>query len=376
MKRFVIIPAGGLGTRMGLPHPKQLLPYGDRTVIEHAVDLFRGEDIWVPVPGAWEAAFREKIGDRVHLVIGGETRFDSVRNAFDALPDPADDDLVLIHDAARPFLDPAGLPAAWAAAENKGAIIYAAAAVDTMKQVGADGRIEATLDRRTLYHAQTPQIFRAGLLRRAYTESGRDPEDAPTDEARLLELAGIPVFVFPSSPANRKLTLKEDLELLNNRTTRIGHGYDVHRFDEARPLYLGGVLIPDGPGLAGHSDADVAIHALIDALLGAAGLGDIGRHFPDTDPAFAGIRSTELLARVRADLSRRNYGFGNADITIAAQIPRLAPHIDAMRECLAGVLQTTPDRINIKATTTERLGFVGRKEGMAAHAVAMLEVSR
>jgi len=373
-KRFVIIPAGGVGTRMGLPYPKQLAPLMGSTVIEHVIGLFAGLPIWVAVPADHLASFQARIGDRAQVLPGGKTRFASVRKAFENLPEPADDDLILIHDAARPFLDPESLQEAWSMAAQKGAIIYACKAVDTIKQVVEDGHIAATLDRERIYAAQTPQIFRAGLLKRAYTAFAANPVEPPTDEARLLELAGLPVHVFPSSATNRKLTHKEDLDLLKMGTCRIGHGYDVHRFDRERPLYLGGILIPGGPGLLGHSDADVAIHALIDALLGAAGLGDIGRHFPDTDPALAGIRSTELLARVWADLSARGYQLGNADITIEAQVPKLSPHIDAMRETLAGFMVVPPERVNVKATTTEGLGFVGAKQGMAAHAVVILEV--
>jgi len=373
---LVIIPAGGIGSRMGLPYPKQLARFGDTTVIEKTVSLFIGARVVVPVPADWLGVFEEKLAGRAEVIAGGPTRYESVRLGFEALGGLADDDLVLIHDAARPFLDPATLPAAWSMAAEKGAVIYGAAAVDTLKQVDATGRIEDTLDRRRVFHAMTPQIFAAGLLRTAYAAHDAGGGEPPTDEAMLLEQAGIPVHIFPATHANRKLTHKEDLALLTEAETRIGHGYDVHRYDEGRPLFLGGIEVPGGPGLAGHSDADVAIHALIDALLGAAGLGDIGKHFPDTDPALEGIRSTELLTRTWSDLRARGYGLGNADITICAQVPRLAPHIEAMRARLAELLGCEAERVNIKATTTERLGFVGRKEGMSAHAVAILRRER
>jgi len=373
-KKWIIVPAGGIGERMGLAFPKQLYPCGDgQTVIERVVALFEPDPIAIPVPPAHLDRFAAALGERARLVPGGATRFQSVRNAFEALPGPADDDLILIHDAARPFLDPATLPEAWSRARDSGAIIYASPAVDTIKQVDAGGAIARTLDRRTIYHAQTPQIFRAGLLRRAYAAyDARSGAEPPTDEAALLEMAGIPVNIFPSSPRNCKLTHREDLGLLDVDAFRIGHGYDVHRFDAERPLYLGGILIPGAPGLAGHSDADAAIHALIDALLGAAGRGDIGRWFPDDDSRYKDIRSTELLAEVWNDLRGQGYRLVNADLTIQAQRPRLAPHIDAMRACLAGILDCAPGRVNVKATTTEKLGFVGRCEGVAAEAAALL----
>ncbi len=371
--RYVIIPAGGIGARMGLPYPKQLLPFGSSTILQHGINLFSQWPVIVPAPASFLELFRQKIGDAAMVVSGGQTRFESVRIAFESIENLRDEDLVLIHDAARPFLDTSNLEDAWRLAAEKGAAIYADKAVDTIKLAGEAGMIESTLNRERIYHAQTPQIFRAGLLRKAYDAFSN--QEAPTDEARLLELAGIPVALFPASPNNRKITRPEDLEMLGTPAIRIGHGYDVHRFDSSRPLWLGGVHIESGPGLLGHSDADVAIHALIDAMLGAAGLGDIGHWFPDTDPELKGVRSTDLLARVWSDLKTRGYTFGNGDITIEAQIPKLAPHIQAMRACIADILETAPTRLNIKATTTERLGFVGREEGMAATAVVTLQQS-
>ncbi len=252
-------------------------------------------------------------------------------------------------------------------------MIYANRAVDTIKQVGPDGFIQATLDREHIFHAQTPQIFQAGLLKQAYAAHPQEAP-APTDEARLLESNGFPVAVFPSDSRNRKITHREDMNLLHTKNLRIGHGHDVHRCQKNRPLYLGGIHLPEGPGLLGHSDADVAIHALMDAMLGAAGLGDIGHWFPDSDPALRDIRSTRLLEKVWTDLKARGFRFLNADITIRAQAPKLAPYMEEMRACLAAILETESTNINIKATTTEGLGFVGRKEGMAADAVVLLEM--
>ena len=371
-RRFIIIPAAGLGTRMGLPYPKQLHPFRGSTLIEHAVSLFGDLPVYVSYPESHGDAFRQRLAGRAHLVRGGLTRFESVRNAFFAIPDLADGDLVLIHDAARPFFEPAHLTGAWRAAAQKGAVIFASKAVDTIKRVDSRGVVVETLDRETIYQAQTPQIFRAELLRRAYEAWQRSPGASPTDEAGLVERCRIPVHVYAHDRENRKITHREDLNLLFTKGIRIGHGYDVHRCDPGRPLYLGGIHLPEGPGLLGHSDADVLIHALIDALLGAAGEGDIGAWFPDTDPRYKDIRSTTLLEKVWADLRARGFTLGNADLTVQAQAPRLAPHIRAMRENLSRLLHCSPDAVSIKATTTEGLGFVGRREGIAANAVVLL----
>lgn len=373
-KRQVIIPAGGIGTRMGLSQPKQILPFRGKTVIEIVVDLFVGEAIVVAVPSDYLNAFQQRLGEQVTLICGGESRYASVRKAFEFLnPDP--DSLVLIHDAARPFLDRSSLAGAWAFAAKHGAAIYAEAATDTIKQVNLDGTIESSLDREHIYAAQTPQIFRSDLLLQAYQAHDQRGGPDPTDEAALLERALIPVHIWRSRAENRKLTHKQDLALLEDKQypnqMSIGHGYDVHRFDETRQLYLGGILIEGGPGLLGHSDADVVLHALMDAMLGAAGLGDIGLHFPDTAQEFKDIRSTVLLERVWQELQKRGWSLGNADITIQAQIPKLAPHLEAMRRTISAALSDA--RINLKATTTEGLGFVGQKQGIACDAVVLLK---
>ena len=362
---------------MGLPYPKQLAPFGGKTLIEATLSLFAGLPLYVPVPESHWDAFEAILGNRVVLVAGGPTRYESVRNGVAAIEDLAPADLILIHDAARPFLDSDSLQAAWALAEKRGAVIYSHPAVDTIKQVQDDGRIAHTLDRKVLVHAQTPQIFTAELLLAAYEHHDRsEGETPPTDEALLLERAGIPVFCYPSAARNQKLTHREDMSLLKQEECRVGHGYDVHRFTDGRPLYLGGVHIQDSPGLAGHSDADVVIHALMDALLGAAGKGDIGHWFPDDDAAFKNIRSTELLSRVWAQLKQSGYSLGNADLTIEAQVPKLAPHMEAMILGLSRLMDATSDQVNVKATTTEGLGFVGRKEGIAATAVVVLKRGR
>jgi 2-C-methyl-D-erythritol 4-phosphate cytidylyltransferase/2-C-methyl-D-erythritol 2,4-cyclodiphosphate synthase len=356
---------------MGLPYPKQLLPFGKSSMLEHVIALFSGFPITVAFPGEHRAAFEALLATKVQLVEGGATRFQSVRNAINAISNLHDEDLILIHDAARPFFNPATLQESIPLASEQGALIYAQPATDTIKRIsGGNLVVRETIPRETIFMAQTPQIFRADVLRKAYAAFDRSESQLLlTDEAGLVEMAGIPVHLFPSQADNRKITLGEDLKLLTSNYPRTGHGYDVHRFTTSRPLFLCGVEIPGGPGLAGHSDADVALHALIDALLGAVAKGDIGSWFPDNDPQYAGIRSTELLKKVWVDLQAEGWALINADITIQAQVPKLAPYRVAMCETIAKIMAVEVNQINVKATTTEGLGFVGKREGMAAQAV-------
>lgn len=369
---FVIIPAGGTGTRMGLPFPKQLLPFRGQPLLAATVSLFKGrcDGIWVPAPKDHLGTIQQALGEDVRVLAGGATRFQSVKRGFEAI-DPEDQDLIVIHDAARPFFDPTTLGDALECARRSGAVIYASRAIDTIKQVDDDGCIRQTLDRDHIFHAQTPQIFCAGILREAYTKL--DSEQGLTDEAALVEGNGARVHIFESPASNKKITQREDTQLLNS-PLRIGHGYDVHRFDANRPLFLAGVHIAEGPGLAGHSDADVVLHALIDAMLGAAGRGDIGHWFPDSSAEFKDIRSTHLLERVWNALQQDGYQILNTDITVQAQVPKLAPYIENMRQSIASHLQIAATCVNVKATTTEGLGFVGKKLGMAADAVVLMTV--
>lgn len=371
-----IIPAGGSGIRMGLPFPKQLAPYKGRPLILHIIELFRDQvdEIIVAVPLEHEAGFHSILGKRCRIVLGGASRFDSVRNGFFAISKPGNEDLVIIHDAARPFFNPATLKDALKIASSNGALIYATPATDTIKQTENGLHVSATLDRNHIFMAQTPQIFRLDVLENSYRKFEGEAK-TPTDEAEMVEACGFPVALFRSTPENRKLTHQEDLKLLQSQTIRIGHGFDVHRFDAMRPLILCGVQIPEGPGLLGHSDADVAIHALMDAILGACSLGDIGQHFPDTDPNLKGVSSLILLEQVLLEMKKKNGSLVNLDLTILAQAPKLAPFRDRMRQSLAQHLNLDMDRINLKATTTEGLGYIGKKRGMAAHCVVLVEFS-
>jgi 2-C-methyl-D-erythritol 4-phosphate cytidylyltransferase / 2-C-methyl-D-erythritol 2,4-cyclodiphosphate synthase len=258
-------------------------------------------------------------------------------------------------------------------------VLFRSAAVpvkDTIKRGDAELLISATIERSSLWLAQTPQGARKHLLTEAFT---RLADGDVTDEASLLEQAGIPVRLVRGEESNIKITGPEDLQLTESIMTpqtpciRIGHGFDAHRFIEGRRLILGGVEIDYHLGLDGHSDADVVTHALCDALLGAMGLGDIGRHFPDTDPAFKDILSLNLLDRVIETAASRHFKLVNGDLTIVCQAPKLAPAIEQMRDTLAGHCRCAADCINIKATTTERMGFTGRGEGICCHAVVLLQ---
>jgi 2-C-methyl-D-erythritol 4-phosphate cytidylyltransferase/2-C-methyl-D-erythritol 2,4-cyclodiphosphate synthase len=381
-----IIAAGGSGSRMGGAMPKQFMTLHGMPVLALTVSRFLQVDalrtIVVAVPAEHREAAAALLRDflpagnstRLVLVNGGETRQESVRAGLAALP--PETATVLVHDGARPFVTAEIIERCLRATEQEGAAIAALPVRDTLKQAGADQLVCATVDRRGLWQAQTPQGARVELLRQAYSLADQDGFQG-TDEASLLEHAGIPVTIVEGSTHNFKITRPDDLALAAGLTQekqmlKIGHGFDAHRLVPGRPLILGGVHIPFALGLAGHSDADTLTHALIDALLGAMGAGDIGRHFPDSDPHYKNISSLLLLAETASLLKNKNLGLGNADITVICQQPRLAPHIAAMRENLAQACAVSPARLNIKATTTEQMGYTGRGEGIAAHAVVLL----
>jgi 2-C-methyl-D-erythritol 4-phosphate cytidylyltransferase/2-C-methyl-D-erythritol 2,4-cyclodiphosphate synthase len=315
------------------------------------------------------------LGKPVRAVAGGAARAESVRNGLAAAGAP----VVLVHDAARPFATPALAARVALAAARDGAALAAVPATDTVKRSlapaapGEDGRVAETLDRRALWLAQTPQGFRTELLERAYAAAGARAAQA-TDECALVEALGVPVTLVPGEPGNFKLTGPEDLSrarALLEAPVATGVGYDCHRFAPGRRLLLGGVEF-EGDGLLGHSDADVCAHAIGDAILGAAGLGDLGRHFPDTDPAWKGASSLALLGEIVRKAAAAGWRVGNADVTVAARRPKVAPRREEMRARLAEALGVSPAQVNVKATTGEEMGFVGRGEGIAAHAVALL----
>ena len=378
-----IILAGGGSTRMGAGKNKVLLPIGGVPAIVRSVRAYAGlMDGLVVVARAEDApAIREALdaaGLTATIAPGGDTRQDSVWNGLCALPEGCD--RVLIHDGARCLVDEGTIRRAMASVEACGTGVAAIPAVDTIKQADAEGYVTGTPDRATLRAMQTPQGFDAALIRRAH-EAARQEGYLGTDDAALVERLGVPVRLTEGDRRNLKLTTPEDIAmaeaLLNTASPlpalRVGQGYDVHRLVEGRDLVLCGVTVPHALGLLGHSDADVALHALMDAMLGAVALGDIGKHFPDTDERYRGISSMLLLRHVVELLAQHGARVVNADVTIVAQKPKLLPYVPQMRQNVAEALGLPLDRVNVKATTTERLGFEGREEGISAQAVCMVE---
>jgi len=299
--------------------------------------------------------------------------------------------LVAIHDGARPLIDEATITSSLRLAARRGGCVTAAPVTDTIKQADESGTVVGTLDRRLLWSAQTPQTFAYGLLIDCYHRAGSEGWEV-TDDASVMELCGHPVCINPGRASNIKVTTPEDLTLAAallahgrgggtpppaaaepSGAFRVGHGYDVHALVPGRRLIVGGVQIPHPTGLAGHSDADVLLHAICDALLGAAALGDIGALFPDSDALYKDMDSAVFCRRVAAAVREAGYEIANLDATVIAQQPRLSPHIQAMRANIAAALGVDTGRISVKATTTEKLGFEGREEGIAAEAVALLQ---
>jgi 2-C-methyl-D-erythritol 4-phosphate cytidylyltransferase/2-C-methyl-D-erythritol 2,4-cyclodiphosphate synthase len=374
-----ILAAGGRGLRLGHSQPKQLLEIAGRPILERSVSLLQAHpdvhEVIVALPEELvehPPAYLLNASKPLRVVKGGARRQDSVAAAFRLVSERAD--VVVIHDAARPFATSGLLAKTIAAAAESGAALAALEARDTVKQV-AGGLVSATLDRHTIFLAQTPQAFRRDVLRDALAVSG----DA-TDEAALAERAGHPVRIVEGEASNIKVTTPEDLVMAEAigrgrkpaRTGRAGMGYDLHRFVVGRPLILGGVTIPFERGLSGHSDADAVCHAITDAILGAAGAGDIGRHFSDTDPRWKGASSVDLLRRAVEVVHAEGLAVGNVDATVILERPKLAPYIDQMRTNLAAVLRVSIDRVSIKGKTNEGLGEIGRGEAIAVHAIALV----
>ncbi len=383
-KAAVIIPAAGSGSRMNTDIPKQFLELAGKPLLVHTVSAFARcsfiDKIIVVVDGNRIGSTKLMLADfgvdssKIEVVAGGSRRQDSVKNGLDGVAE--DIDIVLVHDGARPLVSAELITRCYQEIVEHGAAIAAVPVKDTLKKGDGGMGVSVTVDRTDLWQAQTPQGGKKELLAKAFRLNG---EADVTDESSLFEQAGIPVRLVAGEVSNIKITRREDLVLaasiLNARkgSVRIGHGFDAHRFAENRKLVLGGVEIDHNRGLAGHSDADVVCHALCDALLGASGGGDIGLHFPDNDDRYRGISSTVLLDGVVGHCTARGLTLGNADITIVCQAPKLAPYLEQMKTILAHHCQVGPERINIKATTTEKMGFTGRGEGIGCHAVVLLE---
>jgi 2-C-methyl-D-erythritol 4-phosphate cytidylyltransferase/2-C-methyl-D-erythritol 2,4-cyclodiphosphate synthase len=378
---FALVVAAGQGTRFGGSVPKQYLPLGGACVLRHALAAFAGHR---RIGGVLTAIRPEDRGrfdrataglDVLPPVAGGETRQDSVRLGLEALARQRPD-RVLIHDGARPFPDSGLIDRVIDGLDRAAAAIPCLPVSDTVKRV-EDGVIRGTVDRTLLWRAQTPQGFRFNAILAAHRGAAGS---ASTDDSAIAEAAGLAPLQVGGSDANLKITTPEDLaaaeRLLAARLgdVRVGQGFDVHPFGPGSRLWICGVAIPHGAGLVGHSDADVGLHALTDAVLGAIAAGDIGMHFPPSDPKWRGAASDRFL-RHAADLVAARGGIVTAaDVTIICERPRIGPYRAAMIERVATILGVDPGRVGVKATTTEGLGFTGRAEGIAAQAVATVRL--
>ncbi len=370
-----VVVAAGQGLRAGQPLPKQFVQWRGKPVVRHSVEALAAAGIApiiVAIPdGAEDTASAALAGiEGVRLVTGGESRQQSVRFGLEALAEDAPE-LVLIHDAARPVLPTAVIERLIAALTVQPAAIPVLPVVDSLA-VERNRMMHAAADREKLRRVQTPQAFRYPAILAAHRAWTGEPRAG--DDAQVAQAHGLTIALVAGDEILQKLTFAHDFAA-QKPPVRVGTGYDVHRLEEGEELWLCGVRIEHTQGLAGHSDADVAIHALVDALLGAAGAGDIGQHFPPSDPQWRGAPSSRFLEHAVGLVAQAGYAIGNVDVTIICEAPRIGPHRDAMCERLAEIAGIDRALVSVKATTTEKLGFTGRGEGIAAQAVATLILS-
>jgi 2-C-methyl-D-erythritol 4-phosphate cytidylyltransferase/2-C-methyl-D-erythritol 2,4-cyclodiphosphate synthase len=376
---MALVVAAGSGSRAGGDVPKQYRPVAGKTVLAHAVEHLRRagvEDVRVTIGAGQEALFGEATEGLAlpSPIVGGAERQDSVRNGLEAIAAGGGAQRVLIQDAARPFLPRAVVERLIVALETHQAAVPVIGVVDTLASAGA--ALGDTVPREGLVRVQTPQAFRFDAILAAHRAWSGVPA---TDDAQIARAAGIEVATVPGDPSLDKLTRPDDFaraeELLARRlVTRTGLGFDVHAFAHGEQLWLGGVLVPHDRGLKGHSDADVLLHALADAILGAIGAGDIGDHFPPSDPRWRGAASSEFLEHARGLVEARGGRIAHVDATLICEAPRIGPHRAAMRERIAALLRLPFEGVSIKATTTDKLGFTGRGEGIAAQAIATVRI--
>ena len=392
IRAAAVIAAGGTGTRMNAGVPKQFLEISGKPVLLHTVEKISSIEevaeivIALPpeyIPEASEILRQLPAGADIRCVAGGANRQESVRAGVASVR--SDPDIIMVHDAVRPLCDRELMRRVLEAASKKGAAIPGLPAMETIQRVARTGRVLSTPPREELYAIQTPQAFHAGILKSAL-DRAHASGFLGTDESSVVRWAGHPVYVVEGSPDNIKITRpldmqiaglllsrrKGDLPAMNETQLRIGQGIDYHRLVEGRKLILGGVEIPFEKGLEGHSDADALAHAICDALLGAAALGDIGHHFPDTDPSNRDRSSLEFLRLIREKIEAGGWKIRNVDATLLAQRPKLAPHMPLMRNNIAECLGLSAAEVSIKATTTEGLNAEGRGEGISAHAIVLL----
>jgi 2-C-methyl-D-erythritol 4-phosphate cytidylyltransferase/2-C-methyl-D-erythritol 2,4-cyclodiphosphate synthase len=381
MKAAALIVAGGRGTRAAAAQPKQYARIGGVTILARTLGVFVEhpdiDRVQVVIGAGDEALYESAIAGidarLLPAVHGGATRQESVRNGLNTLA-PLAPDRVLIHDAVRPFVSRAVIDRVLAALADTPGAVAAVPLADTLKRAGPDNRVRDTVERAELWRAQTPQGFRFIDILAAHEAAHAAGRRDFTDDAAVAEWAGLAVTLVAGDEDNRKLTTAEDLAMADRALTgpdvRTGQGVDVHRLVAGDHVWLCGVRIPHDRGLEGHSDADVALHALTDALLGAVGDGDIGQHFPDSDPSWKGAASHIFVAEAVRRVCERGGRIGNVDVTILCEAPRIAPHRAAMRRRIAEMLAVEEARVSVKATTTEGLGFTGRREGITALATA------
>ena len=385
MKTAALIVAGGRGSRFGGDLPKQYADLGGMPVIRHTIEVFLRhpaiDAILVVIhPDDLDLYNAAVAGlDLLPPVLGGSERQDSVRNGLEALAEVAPE-AVLIHDAARPAVAPATIDGVLAALADAGGAIPVLPIVDTLKQRAGGDRLGGTVDRNSLVRAQTPQGFRFDDILAAHRASAGK---SLTDDAAVMEAAGHVVTGVPGTEQNVKITTNDDLARMAQQLDgqaemqweyRTGNGYDVHKFEAGSEVTICGIVIPHSAGLAGHSDADVGLHALTDALLGSIAEGDIGDHFPPSDSQWRGAPSDLFLRHAHSLLLQRGGVIANLDVTLICEAPKIGPHRQTMRERIGDILGLDTGRISVKATTTAKLGFTGRSEGIAAVATVSVRL--
>lgn len=377
-----VLVAAGRGERAGAGGPKQYRLIGGKAIIASTIERFAAHAaigrIEVVIHADDEDLLRGAVGpliDRIEIVFGGPTRQESVLRGLEALADTVPD-VVLIHDAVRPFVEEALLDRVIGAVSPVQGCIPALHLVDTIKRANNDDTIAETVDRQKLFGAQTPQGFPYAAILAGHRKAAKSGRTDFTDDAAIAEWVGLPVKLVEGSPDNIKITWPRDIQMAEQRMSgdfpdvRTGNGYDVHAFEPGDHVVLCGVAIPHDRKLSGHSDADVALHALTDSLLATCGAGDIGTHFPPSDPQWRGAASRIFVEHAVSLVRSCGGRIANADITLICEAPRVGPHREAMTAALAAMLGISSDRISVKATTNERLGFIGRQEGIAAIATA------
>jgi 2-C-methyl-D-erythritol 4-phosphate cytidylyltransferase/2-C-methyl-D-erythritol 2,4-cyclodiphosphate synthase len=374
-----LVVAAGSGSRAGGELPKQYRPLAGKALLAHAIDSLRRAGVGetrVVIGAGQEALYREAVGERSlpAPIPGGAERQDSVLSGLEAIAAQGGASTILIHDAARPFVPAAVVRRLGEALGGADGAVPVLPVVDTLARAGE--RLGEAVARDGLVRVQTPQAFRFDAILAAHR---RWSGPAATDDAQVARAAGLEVATVAGDPALEKLTHEEDFARAEARlaammTSRTGLGFDVHAFAPGEGLWLGGLLIPHERGLRGHSDADVLLHAITDAILGALGAGDIGDHFPPSDPRWRGAASAQFVDHARRLVEQAGGRIDHVDSTLICEAPRIGPHRDAIRQSVAGLLRLSPARISIKATTTERLGFTGRGEGMAAQAIATIRL--